>query len=102
MTVVQNRRPVVDAEIPNITIRVGQTRTIDLSGHFSDPDGHSLTYSASGGNEHAGISVSGATLTITGKSRGSATGTATATDDPPSPMQSLSVSDSFTVTGRRC
>ena len=98
VTVVQNRRPVVDAEIPNITIRAGQTRTIDLSGHFSDPDGHSLTYSASGGNEHAGISVSGATLTITGKSRGSATGTATATDDPPSPMQSLSVSDSFTVT----
>ena len=35
---------------------------------------------------------------ITGKSRGSATGTATATDDPPSPMRSLSVSDSFTVT----
>ena len=39
---VRNRAPVVSQQLPDITIDVGQEKTVTLSSHFSDPDGHRL------------------------------------------------------------
>lgn len=67
-----NSTPTQLADIPPQTANVGQTKTIDLSSHFSDPDGDSLSYSVSNTNpEVATASVSGITLTINAKSAGS-------------------------------
>ena len=96
-----NQAPVVSQPIPDITIDVGQERTVTLSSHFSDSDGNGLDYKASGGNGVVSRSLNDASLTITGVAAGVTTVTATATDDPPAPLTSKSVSDSFTVTVRQ-
>ncbi|HEX5563324.1 MAG TPA: endonuclease, partial [Sporosarcina sp.] len=44
-----NNAPVITKPIPNQEAKAGETISIVLSGHFSDPDGDKLTYSATKG-----------------------------------------------------
>ena len=63
------------------TVTVDGTATLDLSSYFTDPDGDTLTYTAtSADTAKATVSVSSATLTITGVAGGDTTITAVATD----------------------
>ncbi len=79
---VSNRAPTTVGTIPTQTVRVGGTAaTVDVSSYFSDPDGHTLTYSAiSYSTSRATVTVSGSTLTITAVGTGSATIRVKATD----------------------
>ena len=81
-----NRAPDVVGTIPSQTVTVGGTTTINLANYFSDPDGDTLTYTASSSDTtKATVSVSEATLTITPAgislvAEGTATITVTASD----------------------
>ena len=67
--------------IPDQTVSANQTATIDLSAYFSDPDGDTLTYTASSSDTtKATTGVSGATLTVNTLAAGTATISITATD----------------------
>jgi len=46
LVTVPNRRPVVADEIPAQTLYKRETAPLDLSDHFSDPDGDALAYIA--------------------------------------------------------
>ena len=64
-----NRAPQTRGSIPDQTLTVGETVTIDLSRYFTDPDGDRLTYSLtfSGGQaSQVRASVSGDSLRIQG------------------------------------
>ena len=79
--VVPNRAPVTASAIPGQTVHSGETVGVDISSHFRDPDGDSLTYEAvSSDPAMAGVAVFGDTVAISGVARGEATITATATD----------------------
>ena len=94
LVTVPNRGPVVAEEIPAQTLYQNETAPLDLSPHFSDPDGDALTYTAETTNSNvARPVVAGAFLTIEAEARGEATITVTATDPG-----GLSASQSFTVT----
>ena len=81
-------------EIPPRTVTIGESVTVDATPHFSDPDGDSLTYAATSSSTGvAGVSVSGADVTVTGVSAGTAAITVTASDP-----DGLSASQSFEVT----
>ena len=82
VTVISNRAPVQTDTIPTQTVSLsGSAETVDLDSYFSDPDGNPLTYSATSSNVSiATVSVSGATLTITGGATGWATISVNATD----------------------
>ncbi len=94
----ENQQPVVERQIPDMTLEVDEERTINLSPHFSDPDGDNLTYWASSSDTSTVTeSVNNATniLTIRGvavTASSSPTVTVTASDG------SLSVSQAFSVT----
>ena len=76
-----NRAPLPVVTIPNDTINVGDTVTVDVAGHFRDPDGDPLTYTAaSSNNSVAAVSVSGGTVTVAAVGAGNSTITVTATD----------------------
>lgn len=78
---VPNLPPAAVGEIAARTLVIGATETVDLSGHFTDPEGDSLTYSAMSSHPLvAGVSVSGSALTMTGLARGVTEATATARD----------------------
>ena len=75
-----NRAP-VPLGIPDMTVAVGQTATVDLSAYFNDPDGDTLAYAAETSDAGvAGATVSGDTLTVSGAAHGTATVTISATD----------------------
>ena len=95
VTVVSNRTPTKVGKISSQLVRVGSTAaTIDVSPYFSDPDGHTLTYSAtSSSTSKATVSLSGSTLTITAVAAGSATISVKATD-----IHNASTTQSFSVT----
>ena len=82
VTVTSNRAPVRTGTIPTQTVSLsGSAETVDLDSYFSDPDGNPLTYSATSSNvSRATVSVSEATLTITGVATGWTTITVNATD----------------------
>ena len=68
-------------KLPDQSIKVGGTATVDLASYFTDADGDTLTYTATSADESkATVSVSSATLTITAVAEGSTTVTARATD----------------------
>ena len=76
-----NTSPTTVGTIPDKTLTVNDTYTVDLSGYFNDGDGDTLTYTASSGDTtKATVSLSSATLTVTAVAAGSVTIEATATD----------------------
>ena len=79
---VANRPPTTVGTIDAVTLTVGGTAAeVDVSSKFSDPEGHTLTYTAvSDTTSVATVSVSGSTVTITPVSPGSSTVTVTAND----------------------
>ncbi|MCE2398830.1 MAG: Ig-like domain-containing protein, partial [Gemmatimonadetes bacterium] len=91
---VPNRAPLAGDPIPEMEVFVGDAAEVDVSEHFSDPDGDALVYSASSSNGNvARVSVSGATVRVEAAAQGSATVTVTATDP-----EGLSAESSFEVT----
>ena len=66
-----NRAPTVRTAIGLRTIRPGEALTIELTGHFLDPDGDLLTFGASSSNPAAATAaVSGSGLTVTAVANG--------------------------------
>ena len=78
---VPNRPPLPVGPIQERTIEVGGTATLELSSHFTDPDGDILAFKAAVSDTTvARISASGTALTISAVARGEATVTITAAD----------------------
>ena len=79
---VPNRAPVAMGTIDPVTLTAGGSATdVDLSSKFSDPDGHTLIYTAVlSDTSKATVSVSGAVVSITPRVSGTATVTVTAND----------------------
>ena len=78
---VPNRGPQPRGTVPNVTVQVGRTATVEASQYFSEPDGESLTYAASASDGGvASVSVAGSTITATAEAKGSTTLTITARD----------------------
>ena len=78
---IANRAPVSDRAIGNPTVNVGQTLVFDLDTYFSDPDGDSLSYQATGDDAAvATVTNPGSILRVTGVSRGKFTLLVDATD----------------------
>ncbi|WP_419933690.1 Ig-like domain-containing protein [Candidatus Palauibacter sp.] len=78
---VPNREPQAVGTIPERTLSVGETATVDISSYFTDPDGDTLSYTAASSN--AGVaeaSVSGSAVVIAALARGVVTVTVTARD----------------------
>ena len=79
---VPNRDPETVGTIPDQTVEVDETVTVDLSPYFEDPDGDPLIYTAASSNSGvARGSVSGSTLTVSAVAPGTATLTVTARDN---------------------
>ncbi|MDE2872520.1 MAG: Ig-like domain-containing protein [Gemmatimonadota bacterium] len=91
---VPNRAPVAGDPIADIEVFVGDGAEVDASGHFTDPDGDALTYTATSSSPaNARVTVSGSTVRVTAASQGSATVTVTATDP-----EGLAATQTFEVT----
>ena len=91
---VPNRAPSVSSQIEDAELHVGDTAEVDLSGHFTDPDGDTLAYTATSSDEGvAAVSTEGASLTVATVGEGVATVTVVAVDPG-----GLSVSQSFGAT----
>ena len=87
-----NQAPVAVGTIPGSRLQIGGTSTIDVAGHFRDPDGDELSYTGSSSNETvATIAMEGSTATISAIAVGEAVITITASDG------SASVSQSFRI-----
>ena len=89
-----NTTPITVGTIPDKTLKVNETYSVDLDNYFDDEDGDTLTYTASSGDTaKATVSLSSATLTVTAVAVGSVTIEATATDP-----DDADVTQEFTVT----
>ena len=76
-----NRAPEAVGTIGHQTLKSGQTRTLDVSGHFRDPDGDALTYSTASNNPGVvSVSMSGSSLTMVAAAAGHTSVSVTATD----------------------
>lgn len=77
-----NESPVVEENLPWIQLRVGgEAGWLDVSSHFSDPDGHSLTFAAATGNPAvASVAAVGSRITVAPMGEGRTTVAVTATD----------------------
>ena len=76
-----NRTPQPTNAIPPQVIALRDSVTVNLAGHFRDPDGDPLTFAAASTDPGvAAAAVSGSVVTLRGVSRGAATITVTATD----------------------
>ena len=93
---VPNRAPVAVDSLPGLTLIPGAAVKVDLSAHFSDPDGDALVFAGATSNVAvATVSVAQSTLTVTAVGRGETTVTVTASDPG-----GLEVGQSFRVTVR--
>ena len=88
---VDDQPPAAAEALADITVMVGDSMTVDLSGAFT---GTRLMYSAATSSDAAAVSVDGTSLMVTGVSAGSDTVTVTATNS------AASADQSFTVTVR--
>lgn len=75
-----NQAPEAVGTIPPQSLNPGQSRTIDVSSYFRDPDGDVLSYAVAASNALATASVTGSRVTVIGVAAGSATVTVTARD----------------------
>ena len=92
--VVPNRAPVAVGVIPSLELEAGDSAAVDVSGHFSDPDGQGLSYAAASSDTGvATVSAKGSVFTFGARAKGMATVTVTATDPG-----GLVAMQSFTVT----
>ena len=90
---VLNRAPTVTTPIPTRTIILRRPDTVDVSLHFADPDGDSLTYTAAtSARRVVRVSVGGALVILRAVAKGSAEVTVTATD-----TDSLTAEQTFAV-----
>lgn len=79
--IVPNRPPIAVGSIPSVEVAVGETQSVSVSQHFSEPDGQALTYSATSSNPAvATVLVAGSTVTVTAVAKGATNVTVTATD----------------------
>ncbi|WP_425154456.1 Ig-like domain-containing protein [Candidatus Palauibacter sp.] len=91
-----NQRPVVSSAIPAQTVRENASVSVDLDGHFRDPEGGALDYGATSSDEGvATADISGSDVVVGGVREGTATVTVTATDPG-----GLSADQEFGVTVR--
>ena len=91
---VLNRAPTVTTPIPALTIFRGPPHTMDMSAHFGDPDGDTLSYSASSSNPWVvRVRFDGSNLILTAWSAGTIEVTVIATDP-----DSLAIQQTFAVT----
>ena len=89
-----NQAPTAVGTIPALTMNAGDSATVNVSHYFWDPDGDTLTYSATSSNTSvATVSVSASTATIQRVALGTATITVTATDPG-----ALTATQTFAVT----
>ena len=78
---VPNQTPVAVGAIPEFQVAAGDSTAVDVSSHFSDPDGQELSYAAALSDTGvATVSVAGAVITVAGRAKGTATVTVAATD----------------------
>ncbi len=78
---VPNRAPQPRGTMSSVSVRAGQTVTVDASQHFSEPDGEALTYAAGSSDaDVASVRVAGSTITATAEAKGGATIAITASD----------------------
>ena len=92
---VPNRAPEAVDTIPSREVTVGDTVTLDISEHFTDPDGDALSYAAASSDTSvAAASVSGSRVAVVTVAKGTATITVTAADP-----EGLSAKQGFEVTG---
>jgi len=92
-----NRAPRVERMVDDLELTRGTQRTLDLDGHFVDPDGDVLTLTATSSNTHvAPVELSGTMLDITAENLGQANVRVEATDPA-----GLSATLSFSVTVER-
>ena len=87
-----NERPVETLPLPDITVEVGDSATVDLARHFTDPDSYVLWFEAVATGPVT-VAVLEDILTVTATAKGEATVTVTAMDD-----DEASVSGVFRVT----
>ena len=90
---VPNRAPTAVGELGDLEVEVDSTAEVGVADHFEDPDGDSLTYTATSlPPARATVSVSGGTVTVRAVAKGSVKVTVTATDP-----EGLSAEQSFQV-----
>ena len=78
---VPNRAPQAASALPDLELHVGEETATDLSAHFLDPDGDTLSFMAeSSDSTVAAANVSGARVTVSALAWGTATVTVTASD----------------------
>ncbi len=91
---VPNRHPETTDIFPDLELAVGERTTVDMAGHFADPDGDPLTFAAAASAPAlATAQLSESTLTLEAVAAGTVTVTVTAADPA-----GLEVSQSFDVT----
>ena len=74
-------QPPTATTIPSQKVKLGQTATVNLASYFTDPEGETLTYTATSLNTSiATVSLSSATLTISTVAEGTTTIDVKATD----------------------
>ena len=92
--VVPNRPPAPVGQIDDRELMVGDSAVVDVAGHFSEPDGQALAYSAAvSDSSRLAVSVEGTVITVAAVAKGTAVVTVTATDPG-----GLSATQSFRVT----
>ena len=91
---VPNRPPLTTGSIPARILEVGETRIVELAGHFSDPDGDPLVYAVTVSDTTVlGVSVAGAAAMLTANAKGETPVSVTATDS-----EGLTATQEFVVT----
>ena len=80
-TTTPNHPPVAVGTIQNLTVFVGDSETVDVSSHFTDPDGDKLTYVVNSSDPAVVTATSsGSVVNITGVAQGTVAITVTGTD----------------------
>lgn len=70
-TMPTNRAPVAVDQIPDQIVNAGESVILDVAQYFNDPDGDTLTYSATVDSGATVVRVEASTVTVTGQNRGS-------------------------------
>ena len=78
---VPNSGPGASGTLPDLELALGDEATVDVSPHFTDPDGDALTYrAASSDSDVSAVDTAGSTIRVRALSRGTAAITVTASD----------------------